>query len=222
MTRHYLALLSNDNLPVISVDDDYHAVCVDGRKTILGNMEYAVFMALWCHRNHRLSVQEIANIVYGDAMPTWTRDTVRAHIYNLRQQLEVQPKHPKAIVSLRIGGYMLRCSPDAPSESARPSARSLPRLSFDQDRGTVTVYGHTVALTAKLYAVFKVLWEHRGHRLSMAEIADATYGDNKPKTFDAAVRQHIRKLRKMLELDPQHPQLLVSPRRMDYILQCRP
>jgi len=88
----------------VHVDLRRAEVSKDGRPVILSAREFQLLRYLIDHRGDTLSRDELLTEVWGyDATPT-TR-TVDVHVAWLRQKLEVNPKYPQLILTIRGLGY---------------------------------------------------------------------------------------------------------------------
>jgi len=57
--------------------------------------------------------------------------------------------------------------------------------------------------------IFHCLMKNAGQVVTYSKLAEETWGDNDPGILDS-LRVHIRRLRQKVELDPDHPQFIVT------------
>ena len=121
----------------------------------------------------------------------------------------------------RIKAVLRRSAPAAPEPAAQPpSARNLLRFAdWELDtaaRRLVAPHGAEVALTAGEFDLLNVLAESPGRVLSRDFLLERTRGrDGGP--FDRTIDVQIGRLRKKLEADPDHPQIIKSVRGAGYL-----
>jgi two-component system, OmpR family, alkaline phosphatase synthesis response regulator PhoP len=88
----------------VAVDFRKAEVTRDGHAVDLSAKEFQLLKYFIAHRGATLSRNELLDEVWGyDAMPT-TR-TVDVHVAWLRRKLEIQPKHPRLILTIHGLGY---------------------------------------------------------------------------------------------------------------------
>lgn len=121
----------------------------------------------------------------------------------------------------RIKAVLRRSAPAAPEPSAPPAgARNLLRFAdWELDtaaRRLVAPHGAEVTLTAGEFDLLNVLAESPGRVLSRDFLLERTRGrDGGP--FDRTIDVQIGRLRRKLEADPDHPQIIKSVRGAGYL-----
>lgn len=83
--------------------------------------------------------------------------------------------------------------------------------------GTVCRGGAETALTAKEFALLKKLWEARGNIVTIDALCGALW-DGPLVGYENTLMVHIRRLREKIEVDPSHPQFLLTVRGLGYRL----
>ena len=89
-----------------------HTVEVAGRPVKLTATEFDTLAVLARHPNRALTRLQLLDQVQGDEYEGYDR-TVDAHIKNLRAKIELDPKHPRYIVTVYGVGYKLEETHDA-------------------------------------------------------------------------------------------------------------
>jgi hypothetical protein len=82
----------------------------------------------------------------------------------------------------------------------------------------VWVRGQPVTLTAKEYRVIAVLYERRGAVVSKQVLATEVWPEYGGVIADESIEQLMYRLRRKLEVDPEHPRHLITVRRLGYRL----
>ena len=82
-------------------------VWLDDRLIPLRYMEYKLLVLLAKNRGRILSAQEIYETIWEEKFFPVSNNTVVAHIKNLRQQIEKDPKDPKYIITVWGRGYQI-------------------------------------------------------------------------------------------------------------------
>ncbi len=88
-------------------------------------------------------------------------------------------------------------------------------LEIDLDRYEVTVHGHVITLSKRLFDLLVYFVQNRGIALSRSHIFERVWGytfEGDSRTIDV----HVRWLRERIEHDPSHPQLLITVRGVGY------
>jgi len=92
-------------------------------------------------------------------------------------------------------------------------------LQINLDRRRVTMAGETVHLTRTEYNLLHELASHRNQVMLHKQILTAVWGSEYRDDLDY-LRAYIRYLRRKLEIDPAHPQLIVTVQGVGYMLEC--
>ena len=98
---------------------------------------------------------------------------------------------------------------------ATPALLEAGPVKIDLARHAVTVRGESVKLTRSEFQVLRLLVENPGEVFSRQQIMEELWQTE----FDGDVRAcdiHISNLRQKVETDPQHPELVLTVRRLGY------
>lgn len=90
----------------IVVDSDEKTVKKDGTYIDLTNHEFQLLLQLSQHKGNVLSRQQLIELAFGYDYEGYDR-TIDAHIKNIRQKLEDNPKNPALIITVYGIGYRL-------------------------------------------------------------------------------------------------------------------
>jgi DNA-binding response OmpR family regulator len=91
----------------IRMDLDRHEVTVNGRLVELTPKEFQILRQFLEFPNRLFSRQEMLNKVWGEGYAL-EEHALDVHIHAIRQKIESDPTHPKAILTVRGIGYKLR------------------------------------------------------------------------------------------------------------------
>lgn len=91
----------------ICMDLDRHEVTVNGRLVELTPKEFQILRQFLESPNQLFSRQEMLNKVWGEGYAL-EEHALDVHIHAIRQKIESDPTHPKAILTVRGIGYKLR------------------------------------------------------------------------------------------------------------------
>lgn len=105
----------------------------------------------------------------------------------------------------------------APSETSEraPEVYERGRLRIDFDRYEVYVDGKRVELSRKEFELLRFFVQNPNRVWDRLQILDLVWGEDthvEPRTVDV----HVRRLRKQIEVDDAHPQLIVTVRGVGY------
>lgn len=100
-----------ETLPVVRVHDleidaDHHTVRRSGQAVGLTPTEFRLLYTLAAHPGRAFTRLQLIDRVQGYAFEGYER-TVDAHVKNLRQKLESDPRHPRYILTVHGVGYRL-------------------------------------------------------------------------------------------------------------------
>lgn len=84
-----------------------NALVVDGKETMLTNLEEKLFRLLEENANSILSRAQISEHLYGDTNSR-SNDALQQIVKRLRGKIEVDPKNPRSLVVIGGKGYMFR------------------------------------------------------------------------------------------------------------------
>jgi two-component system response regulator RegX3 len=125
-----------------------------------------------------------------------------------------KPYSPRELVA-RIRA-VLRRGVNEPEPSS--GALNVGDIRMDTDRHIVTVRGGKVELPHKEFELLEVLLRNSGRVLTRGQLIDRVWGSDyfgDTKTLDV----HVKRLRNKIEVDPAHPQLLMTVRGLGYKLE---
>lgn len=91
-------------------------------------------------------------------------------------------------------------------------------LTLDHDRRAVTRHGDPVELTPTEFELLATLMRAPGRVFSRADLLESAQG-GAFEAYERTVDAHIKNLRRKLELDPAHPQYVVTVRGAGYRLE---
>jgi two-component system KDP operon response regulator KdpE len=102
----------------LEIDFARRSVRVRGERVHLTRTEYALLRELALHANRVVLHGDLLTAVWG---PEYRNDVdyLRAYVRYLRRKLEVDPAHPRTILTSQGVGYMLAC-PEGGSEPGHP------------------------------------------------------------------------------------------------------
>ena len=93
----------------ILLDDERHEVSCDGHLVRLTPTEYKMLALFMRHAGHVVSREAIVEEIWG--YDGFSDNLVEIHIGNLRRKIEVDPRHPKRLATVRAFGYKILCDP---------------------------------------------------------------------------------------------------------------
>lgn len=98
-----------DNIQIggLVIDPDRHKVTVDGRDVKLTPTEFAILELLASNPNIVFNTDKIYERVWKDPSLSYTENTVMAHIRNLREKIEKDPRKPMYIKTVWGVGYKI-------------------------------------------------------------------------------------------------------------------
>ena len=96
----------------LEIDRDARSVSVDGEERSLTSYQFALLVALAENAGRVLSRDALMDLVKGEAMEAFDR-SIDVHISRIRAAIEVDPKKPRRIVTVRGAGYVFARVQDA-------------------------------------------------------------------------------------------------------------
>ena len=109
----------------------------------------------------------------------------------------------------RVRALLRRASMSAAQEPAKTSVLTRGHISVDTERRSAYKNGVTIELTMKEFDLIEFLMKNPGRVYSRENLLDLVWGydyQGDTRTVDV----HIRRLREKLELDPAHPEYIVT------------
>ena len=118
---------------------------------------------------------------------------------------------PFNIIALkaRVRALLRRASMSAAQEPAKTSVLTRGHISVDTERRSAYKNGVAIELTMKEFDLIEFLMKNPGRVYSRENLLDLVWGydyQGDTRTVDV----HIRRLREKLELDPAHPEYIVT------------
>jgi DNA-binding response OmpR family regulator len=117
-----------------------------------------------------------------------------------------KPFSPREVV-LRIHAILRRASDEGPKPGRRSYGAG--RLVIDEGRREVTVRGGGVELTPTEWGIVVALSTSPGRVYSRLELINRVRG-YEFEGYERSVDSHIKNLRRKIEVDPRHPELVVT------------
>jgi DNA-binding response OmpR family regulator len=145
-------------------------------------------------------------------------DTDKLRGLGLGDDYIVKTASPAEIVA-RVKTVLRRARPAAPPGPGDGQVLDFGRLQLDLPAHEVRLDGRPLDVTAREFAVLRLLAEHPRRVFSREELFArvwGSYGDQ------ATVWVHIRRLREKVERDPAHPEFIVTVRGVGYRFEARP
>src|SRR5690348_16137033 len=145
-------------------------------------------------------------------------DTDKLRGLGLGDDYIVKTASPAEIVA-RVKAVLRRARPAAVPPSGDGHVLDFGRLQVDLPAHEVRLDGQPVDITAREFAVLKLLAEHPRRVFSREELFARVWGDYGDQ---ATVWVHIRRLREKIECDPAHPEFIATVRGVGYRFEARP
>jgi DNA-binding response OmpR family regulator len=145
-------------------------------------------------------------------------DTDKLRGLGLGDDYIVKTASPAEIVA-RVKTVLRRVRPAAPAGSGDGQVLDFGRLQMDLPAHEIRLDGRPLDITAREFAVLRLLAEHPRRVFSREELFAriwGSYGDQ------ATVWVHVRRLREKIERDPAHPEFLTTVRGVGYRFDARP
>jgi len=89
---------------------------------------------------------------------------------------------------------------------------------LDQATGQARRGEETIGLTPIEFRLLSYLARHRGHVLTRTQIVEAVWGFAPDLESEKSIKVHVRRLREKIEIDPNHPELLLTVPGLGYRL----
>jgi DNA-binding response OmpR family regulator len=142
------------------------------------------------------------------------RGTARDRVEGLEEGADDYVPKPFSPAELVLRVRRLLRMPD-PAIPKREPIR-LGSLVVDRDRHEVMLDGHTVPLTRIELELLAALVEAGGRVLSRDQLLDAVHGQGNAYVLDRTVDAHVRRLRRKLADDAEHPRFVATVRGVGY------
>lgn len=165
-----------------------------------------------CRRIHEISQIPVLFLTARDS------DTDKLRGLGLGDDYIVKTASPAEIVA-RVKTVLRRARPAAPPGSGDGQVLDFGRLQLDLPAHEARLDGQPLPVTAREYALLKLLAEHPRRVFPREELFAriwGSYGDQ------ATVWVHIRRLREKIEPDPARPEFITTLRGMGYRFEARP
>ena len=89
----------------LEIDRGARSVRLDGEMCAVTGHQYDLLLTLAEHAGRVLSREQIMDLVRGDSLEAFDR-SIDVHISRIRQAIEVDPKNPRRIITVRGAGYV--------------------------------------------------------------------------------------------------------------------
>jgi DNA-binding response OmpR family regulator len=142
------------------------------------------------------------------------RGTARDRVEGLEEGADDYVPKPFSPAELVLRVRRLLRAPD-PATPKREPIR-LGSLIVDRDRHEVILDGRTVPLTRIELELLAALVEAGGRVLSRDQLLDAVHGQGNAFVLDRTVDAHVRRLRRKLADDAEHPRFVATVRGVGY------
>jgi DNA-binding response OmpR family regulator len=145
-------------------------------------------------------------------------DTDKLRGLGLGDDYIVKTASPAEIVA-RVKTVLRRARPAHRTESGDGHVLDFGRFQLDLPAHEVRLDGKAVPVTAREFALLRLLAEHPRRVFPREELFEriwGTYGDQ------GTVWVHIRRLREKIERDPARPELITTVRGVGYRFEARP
>lgn len=91
----------------LTIDRSRHLVAAGGKEVSLTPTEFAILELLASRRVHVFNTEKIYRSVWKDPSMYYSENTVMAHIRNIREKIEANPKEPQYIKTVWGVGYKI-------------------------------------------------------------------------------------------------------------------
>jgi DNA-binding response OmpR family regulator len=145
-------------------------------------------------------------------------DTDKLRGLGLGDDYIVKTASPAEIVA-RVKTVLRRARPAGPPGTADGQILDFGRLQLDLPAHEVRLDGQPLPITAREFALLKLLAEHPRRVFPREELFARIWGSYGDQT---TVWVHIRRLREKIERDPAHPEFIVTVRGVGYRFEARP
>ena len=124
-----------------------------------------------------------------------------------------KPFEPKELVS-RVKSVLRRSQ----GSDTYSTILKVGELSIDIEKRLARVADEAVELTSTEFDLLKIMAQHPGRVYSRMKLLDEAQGDSY-EGYERTIDSHIKNLRKKIELDPNHPQRIITVYGVGYKLQ---
>ncbi len=124
-----------------------------------------------------------------------------------------KPFEPKELVS-RVKSVLRRSQGSA----TYSTILKVGELSIDIEKRLARIDGEAVELTSTEFDLLKIMAQHPGRVYSRMKLLDEAQGDSY-EGYERTIDSHIKNLRKKIEVDPNHPNRIITVYGVGYKLQ---
>jgi DNA-binding response OmpR family regulator len=124
-------------------------------------------------------------------------------------------------LSARIETVLRRTRPTAPSAPAAPSGLSFGELRIDLTTREVERSGELIELTAMEFNLLAFLASSPRQVFSRQQLLQNVWSSSSEWQDEATVTEHIRRVRRKIEVDPDHPRWITTVRGVGYRFERR-
>jgi DNA-binding response OmpR family regulator len=122
-----------------------------------------------------------------------------------------------AELSARIESVLRRAQMREPAAGAtRTNSLGFDGLAIDPQSREVTVHGDKVDMTAKEFDLLAFLAGSPRQVFTREQLLRQVWGSSSDWQSDATITEHVRRLRKKIEEDPDHPRWITTVRGVGY------
>ena len=121
-----------------------------------------------------------------------------------------KPFSPREVVA-RVRTVLRRAQPPP----VQPEVITVGDVSLDPARRTVQVSDHAVELTPSEFELLSAFVRHPGQVFTRLQLLDLTQGEAY-EGYERTIDQHIKNLRKKIELDPSNPRHILTMHGVGY------
>ena len=121
-----------------------------------------------------------------------------------------------AELSARIESVLRRAQPRANDHASPAHWLTFDRLIIDLSTREVALDGHRLELTAKEFDLLACLAASPRHVFSRDLLLHQVWGSSSAWQSDATVTEHVRRLRRKMEQDPDNPRWITTVRGVGY------
>ena len=183
--------------------------CYDGESAV--NMERIILDLMMPKKDGLEACQEIRGFSTVPIIMLTARSEDADMLMGFESGADDYVTKPFNILALkaRVRALLRRASMSAAQEPAKTSVLTRGHISVDTERRSAYKNGVAIELTMKEFDLIEFLMKNPGRVYSRENLLDLVWGydyQGDTRTVDV----HIRRLREKLELDPAHPEYIVT------------